>query len=217
MSGDAVLDTLAIALQIAVAAALGAVVGLERELSAQPAGLRTHMMVALGAVLFTLAGTEIFGTDPTRVAAQVVTGIGFLGGGAIVREGFTTRGLTTAASLWVTAAVGLAVGLRAWFAAAFTTAVAFIVLYAIRQFERAYVRRLHTVDATLTLATGASMDEVTRRVIDRLPGSKVLRISYTGEAQAIVMRARAPLAESIAQIGERLLAIPGVVGVDLSA
>src|SRR5690348_7809892 len=101
-------------LQVAVAALLGAAIGFEREIGSQPAGLRTHMLVSLGAGLFTLAGAEVMHTDPTRVAAQVVTGVGFLGGGAIFKEGLSVRGLTTAASLWVTAAAGLAVGLRAW-------------------------------------------------------------------------------------------------------
>jgi putative Mg2+ transporter-C (MgtC) family protein len=210
-------DTLTIALQILAAAGLGAVIGLERELSAQQAGLRTHMLVALGSALFTLAGAEIFGTDPTRVAAQVVTGIGFLGGGAIVRDGFTTRGLTTAASLWVTAAVGLAVGLRAWFAAVVTTVVALVVLYAIRRFEREYVRRLHTLDATLTLEPGASVARVAEAVIRALPGSRVLRISYSSDGQALVMKARAPRNESITSVGELLRNAPGVMGVDLSS
>src|SRR5882724_4472799 len=108
-------------LQIVVAAALGAVIGLEREMSAQPAGLRTHMLVSLGSALFTLVGANALHTDPTRIAAQVVTGVGFLGGGAILREGVTVRGLTTAASLWMTAAIGLSVGLRQWTAAVLTT------------------------------------------------------------------------------------------------
>src|SRR5687767_8983052 len=122
-------DQWIVLLQIVVAAGLGAAVGLERELGAQPAGLRTHMLVSVGAALFTLAGADIVGGDPTRIAAQVVTGIGFLGGGAILREGASIRGLTTAASLWVTAAIGLAVGLHWWYAATATTVLALAVLW----------------------------------------------------------------------------------------
>src|SRR5881394_2155774 len=122
--------------QILVAAVLGGAIGVEREITAQPAGLRTHMLVSLGAALFTLVGMHVGDNSPTRIAAQVVTGIGFLGGGAILREGANVRGLTTAASLWVTAAIGLAVGLQSWLAAAATTVVALAVLWLIRYLER---------------------------------------------------------------------------------
>src|SRR5437763_15486358 len=109
-----VLTTLVVAAQIALAIALGAAIGLERELSAQPAGLRTHMLVALGAVVVSLAGAHAVTSNPATLAAPVITGVGFLGGGAILREGTGVRGLTTAASLWVTAAVGIPVGLKQW-------------------------------------------------------------------------------------------------------
>ena len=92
-----------------VAAALSAVIGLERELRHQDAGLRTHMLVGLGAALFASVGLSL-GTDPTRIAAQVVSGIGFLGAGAIFRAGESIRGLTTAAGLWVVASIGVAAG-----------------------------------------------------------------------------------------------------------
>ncbi len=109
-----------LALRVAVAAALGGLIGFERELGDQPAGFRTHILVSLGSALFTLVGAygatpflggnDVVRLDPTRVAAQIVTGIGFLGAGAILRHGFTVRGLTTAAALWVTAAIGMAAG-----------------------------------------------------------------------------------------------------------
>ena len=99
--------------RLVVAAALGGAIGTERELNDQAAGLRTHMLLTIGACLFTLVSAYGFGAgprDPSRLAAQVVTGIGFLGGGAIVRHGLTVKGLTTAASIWATASVGVAVG-----------------------------------------------------------------------------------------------------------
>src|SRR5688572_21016158 len=92
-----------------VAAGLSGLIGLEREWRDRDAGLRTHMLVGLGAALFTIAGAEL-GTDPSRVAAQVVTGIGFLGAGAIFRSGEAVKGLTTAAGLWTVAGIGLAAG-----------------------------------------------------------------------------------------------------------
>src|SRR5215208_8009422 len=98
--------------RLILAAVLGGAIGAERELNDQPAGLRTHMLLTTGACLFTLISAYGFGggTDPSRIAAQIVTGIGFLGGGAIVRYGLTVKGVTTAASIWATASVGVAVG-----------------------------------------------------------------------------------------------------------
>jgi putative Mg2+ transporter-C (MgtC) family protein len=98
--------------RLLLAAVLGGAIGAERELNDQAAGLRTHMLLTIGACLFTLISAYGFGggTDPSRIAAQIVTGIGFLGGGAIVRHGLTVKGLTTAASIWATASVGVAIG-----------------------------------------------------------------------------------------------------------
>jgi putative Mg2+ transporter-C (MgtC) family protein len=119
--------------RLVLAAALAGAVGLERELREQEAGLRTHMLVGLGACLFVLTGTYgwsdlDFGNavginmDPSRVTAYVVTGIGFLGAGAIIKHGVNVRGLTTAASLWVVAAIG-ASSAAGWYAVAVTTTV----------------------------------------------------------------------------------------------
>jgi putative Mg2+ transporter-C (MgtC) family protein len=98
--------------RLLLAAVLGGAIGAERELNDQAAGLRTHMLLTIGACVFTLVSAYGFGgpTDPSRLAAQIVTGIGFLGGGAIVRHGLTVKGLTTAASIWATASVGVAIG-----------------------------------------------------------------------------------------------------------
>ena len=120
--------------RIGAAAGLGGLIGLERELDEKAAGLRTHMLVAVGAALFTMVGAYGFEDfsqrtiDPTRIAAQVVTGIGFLGAGIIFRQGFTVRGLTTAASLWLVAAVGMAAGAGFWKGAVIVTVAALISL-----------------------------------------------------------------------------------------
>ncbi len=117
-------------LRLVLAALLGAGVGLEREIHGHPAGLRTHLLVSVGSAIFTVLsfrGFEGLGSapvDPTRIAAQVVSGIGFLGAGAILKDGFTIRGLTTAASLWSVAALGMAAAVGAiWLALAGTTIV----------------------------------------------------------------------------------------------
>ena len=139
-------------LRLVIAAALAGAIGLEREARDQPAGFRTHMLVALGACLFTLVSAYSFESflgqetspqfryDPTRIAAQIVTGIGFLGAGAIIRYGLSVRGLTTAASLWVVAAIGTAVGLGGYLIAAATTAVTLLTLFVLRPVRTKLVR-----------------------------------------------------------------------------
>jgi len=97
-------------LRLLVALILGTVIGIEREYHRHPAGLRTMAAIAVGSCLFAIVGTLVPHTDPTRIAAQVVTGVGFLGAGAILRSGRSIHGLTTAAAIWVVAAIGMAVG-----------------------------------------------------------------------------------------------------------
>jgi putative Mg2+ transporter-C (MgtC) family protein len=105
-----------LSVRLLIAAALGAVIGVEREIHGHPAGMRTHLLVALGSAIFTelsiygFQATASSPLDPSRIAAQIVSGIGFLGAGAIIKDGASIRGLTTAASLWATAAIGLAAG-----------------------------------------------------------------------------------------------------------
>ena len=118
-------------LRLLVAAALGAAVGLEREFHDHPAGTRTHLLVAMGSALFTVLSIHGFpdaSVDPTRIAAQIVTGIGFLGAGAIIHYGTSVKGLTTAASLWATAAIGLAAGVGMYVLAVVTTVVVVVSL-----------------------------------------------------------------------------------------
>jgi putative Mg2+ transporter-C (MgtC) family protein len=130
-------------LRVVLAGALGGAIGAERELREREAGLRTHMLVAVGAALFTIVSAYAWSDfsfsqrngisfDPTRIAAQIVTGIGFLGAGAIIRQGLSVRGLTTAASLWVVAAIGMASGAGYYSAAVITTVVVLISLWPLR-------------------------------------------------------------------------------------
>jgi putative Mg2+ transporter-C (MgtC) family protein len=124
-------------LRVFVAAALGGAIGLERELRERQAGLRTHLVVSVGAALFTLVSAYGFSNfdgkvDPTRIAAQIVSGIGFLGAGAIIRQGLSVRGLTTAASLWLVAAIGMAAGAGYWDGALIATLGALLTLGPLR-------------------------------------------------------------------------------------
>jgi len=139
-----------ILLRLLSAAVLGGLVGLERERSQHAAGLRTHIMVCLGSCLMMLLSIYGFAlfvnelnvrVDPARLAAAVITGIGFLGAGTILQTGRSVTGLTTAASVWVTAAIGLGVGAGFYFAAAVSTLLVLFVLWALNKLERKLFRR----------------------------------------------------------------------------
>src|SRR3989344_2552651 len=118
-----------IVIRLVVAAVLGALIGLERQLDNISAGFRTHMLICLGATLFTIMSFEFVGTtDPSRIAAGLVTGIGFLGAGAIFKDEHIVKGLTTAADLWVAAAMGLAIGIGQFFAAIVATVIVVLIL-----------------------------------------------------------------------------------------
>ena len=132
-----------ILIRIIVSIILGSVIGLERELTNKSAGLRTQIMVCLGACLFTILSIYGFSTavtlyplgDPSRVAAQIITGIGFIGAGTVLRQGFTVTGLTTASTLWIVAAIGMACGCGKLSIAVVSTILAVAILVLIRIFE----------------------------------------------------------------------------------
>lgn len=129
-----------VAIKMALAAALGGIIGLEREFYKKPAGLRTNILICVGSTLFTIISLELarlFRADAARVAAQIVTGIGFIGAGVIFREGYTVRGITTAATIWAAAAVGMAVGRQLYLVAGLGALLVFAVLEA-----RPFTRRL---------------------------------------------------------------------------
>jgi len=114
---------------IVVSALLGGLIGLEREMHDKPAGFRTHVLVCMGAAMFTTLSLSFAGTaEVSRIAAGVVTGIGFLAAGSIFRDKNRVRGLTTAADIWVVAAIGMTVGFSLYFLAAIATAIALVVL-----------------------------------------------------------------------------------------
>jgi putative Mg2+ transporter-C (MgtC) family protein len=161
---DTTIENSDVVIRIVVAALLGGLIGFEREYFDQPAGFRTHILVALGAALFTLVGAygiEVLAdggrvrADPTRVAAQVVTGIGFLGAGAIIQQGLSVRGLTTAASLWVTAAIGTAVGLGFYVASIVTVGVTLVALVFLKPVEQRFIDRMSGRRHRIALETDA--------------------------------------------------------------
>ena len=143
-----VVEQYEIILRVLVGAALGAVIGFERERNDQPAGLRTHMILVIGSTLAMVLSVNLghlyarIGSDfdPARLAAQVISGIGFLGAGAILRYGYTVKGLTTATSLWTMAIVGLAVGAGYYLIGVVTTGLMLIVLTLLNILEKRFVR-----------------------------------------------------------------------------
>ena len=136
--------------RLSLAAALGGVLGVEREWHHKTAGLRTNILIAMGSALFTVMSIELTGTtgDPSRVASQIVTGIGFLGAGAILRTNAGVQGLTTAAAIWVNAAIGVAVGGGEYHLAFIATGVTLIVLAVLPAIERMVERRSKRTKAT---------------------------------------------------------------------
>lgn len=144
MSGLDLATEIELTLRLVVALLLGAVIGIERELQRMPAGFRTHALVSLGAAIFTvISAYGLTGpmSDPTRIAAQIVSGVGFLGGGAILHHGGTVRGLTTAASLWAVAAVGMAAGAGLLVIAVVSTVLVIVGLEVFDRIERVMKRR----------------------------------------------------------------------------
>ncbi len=131
-------------LRLVVALLLGLALGVEREVRGHPAGIKTMALISIGACMFTALGLmPAFGNrvDPTRIAAQIVTGVGFLGAGSILRQGDDVHGLTTAASIWVGASLGMAVGFGYYLIAVFTTFLVIVMLVAIRPIELRFFRR----------------------------------------------------------------------------
>jgi len=187
-------------LRLSVAAVLGGAIGMERELRERQAGLRTHLLVSVGSALFTLVsaygfreflvhGGSVVRADPTRVAAQVVTGVGFLGAGAIIRQGLSVRGLTTAATLWLVAAIGMAAGAGYYSAALIATAGALVTLGPLRIFAyRVLSRYRPEVDRLIVDIPAGGSPVPVLEVIERLGGRVVsLEIAQEGDRRSMAI------------------------------
>ena len=201
-----------VALRLLVALLLGGLIGFEREVSNQPAGLRTHIAVALGAGLFGIISVHGFDAyvqpradsnyqvDVTRVASQVVVAVGFLGGGAILKHGGSVSGLTTAASLWVTCAVGLAAGVGSLAAATITTFALFVSLVGLRAPRERIRRRLSRGRGTIIveMAPGADPTEMLTALLrlDKVT-VKDLSVSHRGGTARIQADVVGPVGENL--------------------
>jgi putative Mg2+ transporter-C (MgtC) family protein len=178
-------------LRLSVAAALGGAIGFERELRERGAGLRTHLVVCVGSALFTLVSAYAFAgprVDPTRIAAQIVSGIGFLGAGAIIRQGLSVRGLTTAATLWLVAAIGMASGAGYYDAAIIATAGALLTLGPLRIVAYRLTRRFRaeTERLLVELPAGGSPAPVIEAV-ERFGHVLSLDVAQEGDRREIAI------------------------------
>jgi putative Mg2+ transporter-C (MgtC) family protein len=159
--------------RLLLAAVLGGAIGAERELNDQPAGLRTHMLLTIGACLFTLISAYGFGGGARTDPSQIVTGIGFLGGGAIVRHGLTVKGVTTAASIWATASVGVAIGAGNYVLGVGGAVLTVATLFGLRRADEVLQR------------WGVSREEY---LIEAIPGFDLERLAEVGRREKVALR-----------------------------
>lgn len=216
-----------VAARLFAAAALGGAIGLEREVREREAGLRTHLLVSVGAALFTLVSAYGWSDftfsarsgvtfDPTRIAAQIVTGIGFLGAGAIIRQGLSVRGLTTAATLWLAAAIGMASGAGYWGAAVIATVGAIITLWPLRIVAHRGMKYLRPGDEqrlVVGLAGGGGASPVLA-ALEGL-GGKVsqFQLSDTRDGRELVATVDFPSRVEASKVAQQLAEVEHVTGV----
>ncbi len=207
------------------ALAAGAVIGTERSFHGRAAGFRTHALVGLASAIlmgvatsqalwFPVAGDAVR-TDPTRMAQGIMTGIGFLGAGVIFKEGLTVRGLTTAASIWTTAAIGILMGVGQYVAGAVATVLALGVLSVFRQIELRFPTHMYARHA-IRFERGAVMPEDDVRKLLHEHGFKAANLSYhlsdDGEVLEYRMAIRTVKADNLRRLAETLAALPRVRG-----
>ncbi len=219
------LSSAEILLRVGLAAVLGGAIGFERELREREAGLRTHLLVSVGAALFTLVSAYAwtdwrFSTeeglvfDPTRIAAQVVTGIGFLGAGAIIRQGLSIRGLTTAATLWVVAAIGMATGAGYYAAAVITTVLVLVSLWPLRLVAFRISGRFRPEEGRLAIDLPAGASAVS--VLEAVEGAgalvRSLEFQEEGDTRRVDMRVRIERGRTAAALLDALTRAEDVKG-----
>jgi putative Mg2+ transporter-C (MgtC) family protein len=208
-----------ILVRVGLAAALGGAIGLEREIREREAGLRTHMLVSVGAALFTLVSAYAwsdfrFSTpegivfDPTRIAAQIVSGIGFLGAGAIIRQGLSVRGLTTAATLWVVAAIGMASGAGYYAAAVLTTALVLVSLWPLRIVAHRFTTRFQAEEGRLAVEfpAGAQTASVVAAIEAAGGAVRSLEFQQEGDRKRVDLRVRMQQGRDAAALVDALAA-----------
>ena len=208
------LSTAEALLRLLVAAGLGGAIGLERELRDHEAGFRTHLLVSLGACVFTLVSAYAwtdwtFSTpdgvvfDPTRIAAQIVTGIGFLGAGAIIVRGISVRGLTTAATLWVVAAIGMAAGAGYYPVAVGAAALVLVSLGPLKLVSKSLISRVRPEEAELAIVLAPEGDGSRVLALIEELGGEVDSVEF-GDERTVDVVLRASRRSESARVAERV-------------
>ena len=207
-------------LRLFVAAVLGGAIGIERELRERQAGLRTHLVVSVGSALFTLVSAYGFSNfdgkvDPTRIAAQIVSGIGFLGAGAIIRQGLSVRGLTTAASLWLVAAIGMAAGAGYWEGALIATIGSLLALGPLRVTAFRVLSRFRPVrDRLLVEIPAGGSPAPIIEAIERQGGHVVsLDVTQGGDRRSVALDVELPPTATPVAVVAGVAEIDGVLEV----
>ncbi|MBX2860809.1 MAG: MgtC/SapB family protein [Vampirovibrio sp.] len=226
-------------IRILLAVILGSIVGLEREINQHSAGLRTHILVCLGSSVFTvlsisslMTGVDLTSAvngmangvdyrivrDPGRIAAQILPGIGFIGGGAVLRYGASVKGLTTAASLWIVASIGMLVGTGYYLLSVITTVIAFLVLFAIGQLEHTvFKKHLKPYDRARVLMTvlPGHIESIQKWMEEKYP-KEVLEMQNTGGVESSTANLKYVLdiynePFDVNNMGKQLKSLPGVL------
>lgn len=211
-------DTL---LRLLAAAVLGSLIGFERERLLWAAGIRTHMLVCVGACLFMIVSAYGFGPvlgpnvvlDPSRVAAQVVSGIGFLGAGAILARGEIVKGLTTAASIWTVAAIGLAVGGGLYFAAVISTAVILVILAGVKPLEEIYRARNQSCRLIIEATHGSLTPDLIKKTIGVRTGQIkrfVVKPKEEGAIDEVTLILSRVASQETQSIADKIQSLPNV-------
>jgi putative Mg2+ transporter-C (MgtC) family protein len=220
----------AIALHLLLALAAGAIIGLERSYHGRPAGFRTHALVCLSSsmlMVLTVYQDTWFGSfnleqvnvDPTRMAQGIMTGIGFLGAGVIMKEGLSVRGLTTAASIWITAGIGIMIGVGFYFPAGIATAMTLIVLSVFRWIERSMPIEFYANLAVAFTRSGNLPESELRTLVER-HGFVIANMNYgvTGDGKTFEyqMVIHSPDRDKTRELAEALNALPAVMAFRIS-
>jgi putative Mg2+ transporter-C (MgtC) family protein len=200
--------------RLAVAAFLGGALGIERELRDHEAGFRTHLLVSLGSAIFTVvsaygfegflqSGASVVRADPTRIAAQIVTGIGFLGAGAIIRDGMNVRGLTTAANLWAVSAIGICCGAGYYYAAAMGAGIALFALWPLRIVSTRTIERWRKAAARVIMEVEpGAIDNVLQVIAQRNRRIERFEIEHEGDRRRLIFELDSVDAAFIARLSE---------------
>ena len=214
------------ALHLLIALAAGGIIGLERSYHGRPAGFRTHALVCIASTVlmiltvyhvkwFEASFLERVAIDPTRMAQGIMTGIGFLGAGVIMKEGLTVRGLTTAASIWITAAIGILIGVGFYFPAGIATAMTLVVLSVFRWIERRMPIEFYA-NLTVGFLRNAALPEPELRAMVERQGFVVANMNYsvTGDGRTFEyqMVVHSPDRDKTRELSEALNALPSVTG-----